>query len=87
MKRKLLGLICVCMLFSGCGNGSSPPLQTESPATESSTIQSLPAQTQLPLPKQGIVSDESSNLFYIPNTAVESMTSPEVRLFGHGLQC
>ena len=30
MKRKLIGLLFVCMLFSGCGNNSSQPLQTES---------------------------------------------------------
>ena len=80
MKRKLAGLLCVCMLFSGCGSGSSLPLQTESP-----TIESLPAQSRLPLLEQGKSLEESSNLRYIPNAAVESMTAPEVRLFGNGL--
>ena len=80
MKRKLAGLLCVCILFSGCGNGSSQPLQTESP-----TVESLPAQTPLPLLQQGFAMEESGNLLYIPNAAVESMTTPEVRLFGNGL--
>ena len=80
MKRKLVGLLCVCMLFSGCGSGSSQPLQTESAIAES-----LPMQTDLPLLEQGTALEESSNLRYIPNAAVESMTTPEVRLFGNGL--
>ena len=80
MKRKLAGLLCVCMLFSGCGNGSSQPLQTESP-----TVESLPTQIHLPLLEQGTTLEESSNLRYIPNAAVESMTAPEVRLLGNGL--
>ena len=80
MKRKLVGLLCVCMLFSGCGSGSSMPLQTESP-----TVESLPTQIHLPLLEQGIPLEESSNLLYIPNAAVESMTAPEMRLFGNGL--
>lgn len=78
MKRKLAGLLCVCMLFSGCGNGSSKPLQTEPPA-------SLPTQSHLPLLEQGTQLEESSNLRYLPNAAVESMTAPEVRLLGNGL--
>ena len=77
MKRKLAGLLCVCMLFSGCGNGSSQPLQTEAPTVE--------APIHLPLLEQGIVMEESRNLLYISNAAVESMTAPEVRLFGNGL--
>ena len=80
MKRKLIGLLCVCMLLSGCGSGSSHPLQTESP-----TAESLPTQSHLPLLEQGIVLEESRNLRYIPNTAVESMTAPEMRLLGNGL--
>ena len=80
MKRKLIGLLCVCVLFSGCGSGSSQPLQTESP-----TVESLPAQTNLPLLEQGIAPEGSGNLRYIPNAAVESMTAPEVRLLGNGL--
>ena len=80
MKRKLVGLLCVCILFSGCGSGSSKPLQTEPPIAES-----LPMQTYLPLLEQGIELEESSNLLYIPNAAVESMTAPEMRLFGNGL--
>ena len=77
VKRKLAGLLCVCMLFSGCGSGSSQPLQTEAPIVES--------QPHLPLLEQGTALKESSNLFYIPNAAVDSMTAPEMRLFGNGL--
>ena len=80
MKRKLAGLFCVCMLLSGCGSGSSRPLQTEAPAASS-----LPTQGQLPLPEQGAVLEESRNLRYIPNPAVESMSDPQMRLLGNGL--
>lgn len=80
MKRKLIGLLCVCMLFSGCGSGSSQPLQTESPIPEF-----LSTQTHLPLLEQGSALEESSNLRYIPNAAVECMTAPDVRLLGNGL--
>ena len=80
MKRKLVALLCVGMLFSGCGSGFSKPLQTESPKAES-----LPTQTRLPLLQQGTAMEESSNLRYIPNAAVESMTAPKMRLLGNGL--
>ena len=40
---------------------------------------------QLPLLDQGAVSEESRNLRYIPNPAVESMTDPQMRLLGNGL--
>ena len=80
MKRKLAGLLCVCMLFSGCGSSSSQPLQTETPTTAS-----LPSQTHLSLPEQGMALEESINLRYIPNIATESMTAPEMLLLGNGL--
>ena len=75
MKRKVIGLIFVCMLLSGCGIGSSQPLQTEAPT----------AATHLPLLGQGVALEESSNLRYIPNATVEGMVCPEVRLLGNGL--
>ena len=71
MKRKLIGLLFVCMLFSGCGNNSSQPLQTESPTEESQQ-----AQSQLPLLEQGNAVGESGNLLYIPNPYVETMACP-----------
>ena len=80
VKRKLIILLCACMLLSGCGIGSFKPLQSESPATET-----LPPQTRLPLLQQGVVIEESSNLRYIPNAVVEGMIAPEMRLFGNGL--
>ena len=39
MKRKLIKLLVVCLLLSGCGISSSEPLPTELPATE--TTQSV----------------------------------------------
>lgn len=80
MKRKLIGLLCVCMLLSGCGSSSSVPLQTEAPIVESP-----PTQSHLPLLEQGTALEESSNLLHIPNAAVESMVAPEMRLLGNGL--
>ena len=80
MKRKLAGLLCVCMLFSGCASSSFLPLQTESLPAESH-----PLHPNLPLPEQGIPQDESGNLVYIPNPAVESMTAPQLQLLGNGL--
>ena len=100
MKQKLAGLLCLCMLLSGCDSAPSKPLQTESPTPESPTTESpttqspttespttevLPTQPNLPLLQQGIALEESSNLLYIPNIAVESMNAPEVRLLGNGL--
>ena len=80
MKRKLVGLLCVCMLFSGCGSGSSMPLQTESP-----TVESLPTQIHLPFLEQGIPLEESSNLRYIPNAAVESMIAETSNITSAGI--
>lgn len=85
MKRKLIGLLCVCMLLSGCETGSAKPLQTEVPATKEPVMESAPVVSDLPLLEQGITLAESSNLRYIPNGEVESMSAPEMRLLGNGL--
>ena len=80
MKRKLVGLLCVCLLLSGCQNHPAQPPQTEPPAAETQLEYS-----PLTLLEQGIALKESSNLLYIPNQTVEHMVSPEVRLLGNGL--
>lgn len=85
MKKILLVLLCLFIMLSGCQTSSSQPVQTDPTATETpaTEIQSVPS--DLPLLEQGIVLELSENLLYIPNRAVESMISPEVRLFGNGL--
>ena len=80
MKRKLVGVICACLLFLGCEDISSQSIQTMPPATEIPT-----ATSNLPLLEQGIALEENGSLLYIPNPTVESMTAPDVRLFGNGL--
>ena len=80
MKRFLSGLLCVCILLSGCAG--DPPLPTQTDPPETQTQPSAPA---VPLLEQGIAVGESGNLLYIPNDAVEDMICPEVRLFGNGL--
>ena len=80
MKRFLIGLLCVCMLLSGCTGGAPQPTLTELPETE--TQLTSPA---VPLLEQGTAVGESGNLLYIPNDAVEDMICPEIRLFGNGL--
>ena len=80
MKRFLSGLLCVCILLSGCAGGSPQPTQTDPPET-----QTQPSAPAVPLLEQGIAVGESGNLLYIPNDAVEDMICPEVRLFGNGL--
>ena len=80
MKRFLSGLLCVCILLSGCAG--DPPLPTQTDPPETQTQPSTPA---VPLLEQGIAVGESGNLLYIPNDAVEDMNCPEVRLFGNGL--
>ena len=82
MKKKLLGLLCACLLLSGCQNS---PTQTEPPATEPPATEVQTEPFQVPLLEQGTPSGENSNLLYIPNETVENMISPEMRLFGHGL--
>ena len=80
MKRFLSGLICVCILLSGCTGVSPQPTQTDPPET-----QTQPSAPAVPLLEQGIAVGESGNLLCIPNNAVEDMICPEVRLFGNGL--
>ena len=80
MKRNLIGLLCACILLSGCTGGAPQPVQTDPPVTET-----RPAESDLPLLEQGIAQGEGGNLWYIPNEAVESMTCPELHLFGNGL--
>ena len=71
MKRKLIGLLCACMLLSACGNSSSSSLETLPPETQAAAI---------PLLDRGVALEESSNLLYIPNPAMEDMVVPEMRL-------
>ena len=85
MKKKLLGLLCACVLFSGCQNLSVQPTQTDPPATEAPATDIQTEPSLLPLLEQGIALEESDNLRYIPNQTVEHMVSPEMHLFGHGL--
>ena len=83
MKRKLIGLLCACLLLSGCQIGSTPDVPTEPPATEAPTT--APTVSNLPLLDQGMVLEESNNLLYVPNETVEGMVQPNMRLLGHGL--
>ena len=77
MKRKLIGLLCACILLSGCQIGSTPDVPTEPPTTE-------PTVSHLPLLDQGTVLEESNNLLYIPNETMEGMIQPDMRLLGNG---
>lgn len=72
MKR-LLMLLCLLFLLTGCQTAPQPP-------TQPPTLP--PEQTGVPLLDQGI---GSGNLVYIPNPHVESMVCPEIRLYGNSL--
>ena len=80
MKKKLLGLLCACILLTGCHVSSEPTEPTQPPVTEEPTIQS-----GLSLLEQGSVLEGYSNLVYIPNEILEEMERPEMRLLGNGL--
>ena len=79
MKRKLTGLLCACLLLCGCQVGSDPTVSTQPQET------TQPATNTIPLLEQGTALAESPNLRYIPNDALESMASPDLRLLGNGL--
>lgn len=79
MKRKLMGLLCACLLLCGCQVGSDPTVSTQAQETTRPTVAATP------LLEQGTALEESTNLRYIPNDILESMTSPELRLLGNGL--
>ena len=85
MKKKLLGLLCACVLLCGCQNHPVQPAQTEPPTTEAPATEIQTEPFRVPLLEQGIALEGSGNLRYIPNQTVENMASPEVRLFGNGL--
>ena len=86
MKKKLLSLLCACLLLSGCREETVQPTETEPAETQTqAATEELPTEARLPLLEQGIALEEGGNLLYIPNGAVESMFSPEVRLLEHGL--
>ena len=85
MRKKLLGLLCACLLLSGCKNHPMQPTQTDPLSTEVSVTEIQTESSLLPLLEQGIALEESGNLLYIPNQTVENMVCPEVRLFGCGL--
>lgn len=83
MKRKLIVLLSLCILLSGCRLTPDPISPTEPIPTEPSTVQT--ETPGIPLLEQGSALEESSNLLYIPNEALESMVQPELRLLGNGL--
>ena len=85
MKKTLWVLLYLMIILSGCQTGSSMPVQTAPTPTETPETQIQTVLSHLPLLEQGIFLEESDNLRYIPNATVESMASPEVRLFGNGL--
>ena len=81
MKRKLMALLCACILLSGCQSGSNPTVQTV-PPTQAATETTVPTVSLL---EQGETLAESPNLMYIPNETIEGMVSPRLRLLGNGL--
>ena len=81
MKRKLMALLCACILLSGCQSGSDPTVQTV-PTTQAATETTVPT---VSLMEQGEILAESPNLMYLPNETIEGMVSPRLRLFGNGL--
>lgn len=87
MKRKLMILLCLCFLLSGCRIGSSTTVHTEPPATHAPATEEPTTQTpmSIPLLEQGSALEESTNLLYIPNEVLEGMGQPEIRLLGNGL--
>ena len=80
MKKKLLGLLCACILLSGCHVTSEPAEPTQPPVTEAPTIQQ-----GVSLLEQGRALEGYTNLIYIPNDTLEGMEWPEMRLLGNGL--
>ncbi len=90
MKRFLMLFLCLGLL-TGCRADLQTPAFPETnpmPTTDSaaSTEANLPQERPgVPLLDQGEAFGETGNLLYIPNTHVESMACPEIRLFGNGL--
>ena len=85
MKKTFLVLLCLSLMLSGCQASSSLPEETLFAPTDTPETHIQTAPSHLPLLEQGILQEFSDNLLYIPNEAIESMISPEVRLFGNGL--
>ena len=81
MKRKLMGLLCVGILLSGCRN--SPPAPTEPAVTDPPATQTIV--TYLPLLEQGSALESSPNLLHIPNETLDEMELPRMHLLGNGL--
>ena len=85
MKRKLIGLLLLsaCMLLSGCRGGSNQAVQTGTSETETTATDA--STSPIPLLEQGTRLKESSNLWYIPNESVESMSYFGMHLLENGL--
>ena len=85
MKRKLIGLLLLsaCILFSGCRGGSNQAVQTGTSETETTATDA--STSLIPLLEQGTRLEESSNLWYIPNESVESMSYFGMHLLENGL--
>ena len=72
MKRKLLIVLCACILLSACRR----PVQTTEPTMKP---------VRPPLLEQGTALEGSPNLLYIPCESLERMMSPELHLLGNDL--
>ena len=89
--KQLITLVLCLLLLTGCSADPQTPASPETdstPATDSaaSTEVDLPQEwPHIPLLDQGEASGETGNLMYIPNPHVESMTCPDIRLYGNGL--
>jgi hypothetical protein len=76
VKKKLLGLLCACLLLCGCQDSTPQPIPTDPPVTEAPATEVQTEPSRLPLLEQGTALEESGNLLYIPNQTVEDMVSP-----------
>ena len=85
MKGKLTGLLCACILFSGCQIGSAPTVQTQPPVQETAQPTVPPTTVPYTLLEHGTVVGESPNLLYISSEAVEKMVNPDLRPLGDDL--
>lgn len=93
MKKKLLWLLLVCIILSGCHDDVTETTQTTQtlPMTRTESVtQEIPTTSDEPstktfLTEQGVALEEGGNVCYIPNAAIESMTIPQIFRMGEGL--
>nr|MDD6335998.1 hypothetical protein [bacterium] len=93
MKSRIALLLALLLLMAGCSTPGTPTSSTQpsAPTSPQTTPASTPpTETTQPTPKLSLMDSripagQLGNSWYIPNEAIEGMSSPQICMFGNAL--